>query len=216
MSIHSEVGYERSNQNGAPRTACRSPTRTILDAAVKVFAQKGFHLTTIKDIAKDANLAEGTIYNYFENKMALLIGILERMQMVARAAAQEEKNFVIGKDGNIQDFLRAFFFQPLQIFHGENIELYKIIFSEITVNKELRERFYQQILKPMLNVAQEALQRWADLGVISPLNIDLKARAIASMILGLLLQQSMDDQLLAEQWAELPDVLSQLILNGIA
>jgi AcrR family transcriptional regulator len=188
----------------------------ILDAAVKVFAQKGFHLTTIKDIAKEANLAEGTIYNYFENKTALLIGILERMQMVARAAAQEEKNFVIEKDGNIQDFLRAFLFQPLQIFHGENIELYKIIFSEITVNEELRERFSQQILEPMLNTAQIVLQRWADLGVISPLNIDLMARTIASMILGLLLQQSMGDQVLAKQWEELPDVLSRLIVYGIS
>lgn len=188
----------------------------ILDAAVKVFAQKGFHLTTIKDIAKEANLAEGTIYNYFENKTALLIGILERMQMVARAAAQEEKNFVIAKDGNIQDFLRAFLFQPLQIFHGENIELYKIIFSEITVNEELRKRFSQQILEPMLNTAQIVLQRWADLGVISPLNIDLMARAIASMILGLLLQQSIGDQVLTTQWEELPDVLSRLIAHGIS
>lgn len=188
----------------------------ILDAAVKVFAQKGFHLTTIKDIAKEANLAEGTIYNYFENKTALLIGILERMQMVARAAAQEEKTLQIGKDGNIQDFLRAFLFQPLQIFHGENIELYKIIFSEITVNEELRERFSQQILEPMLSTAQNVLQRWADLGVISPLNIDLMARTIASMILGLLLQQSMGDQVLTTQWEELPDVLSQWLVHGIS
>ena len=37
----------------------------ILDAATKVFAEKGFHSTTIKDIAREAGIADGTIYNYF-------------------------------------------------------------------------------------------------------------------------------------------------------
>src|SRR5947209_20545439 len=51
----------------------------ILDAATKVFAKKGFHPTTIKDIAKEAGIADGTIYNYFENKMSLMLGIFDRM-----------------------------------------------------------------------------------------------------------------------------------------
>src|SRR5436309_1359279 len=49
----------------------------ILDAATKVFAEKGFHPTTIKDIAREAGIADGTIYNYFENKTALMLGILD-------------------------------------------------------------------------------------------------------------------------------------------
>src|SRR5215467_7095021 len=51
----------------------------ILDAATKVFAEKGFHPTTIKDIAREAGIADGTIYIYFENKTALMLGILDRM-----------------------------------------------------------------------------------------------------------------------------------------
>src|SRR5437660_7884477 len=51
----------------------------ILDAATKVFAEKGFHPTTIKDIAREASIADGTIYIYFENKTALMLGILDRM-----------------------------------------------------------------------------------------------------------------------------------------
>ena len=68
----------------------------------------------------------------------------------------------------------------------------------------------------MLSTAQSVLQRWADLGVISSLNIDLMARTIASIILGLLLQQSLGDQVLTKQWEELPDVLSRLIVHGIS
>ncbi|NJM77475.1 MAG: helix-turn-helix transcriptional regulator [Acaryochloridaceae cyanobacterium RU_4_10] len=52
----------------------------ILDAAAKVFAEKGFHPATIRDVAREASIADGTIYNYFKNKSALLLGILERMR----------------------------------------------------------------------------------------------------------------------------------------
>lgn len=51
----------------------------ILDTAITVFAEKGFHKATIKDVAKVAKVADGTIYNYFENKTALVLGILDRL-----------------------------------------------------------------------------------------------------------------------------------------
>src|SRR5262245_61042913 len=57
----------------------------ILDAATQVFAQKGFHRATIRDVAKTAGVADGTIYTYFANKSALLLGILDRLnQTTAR------------------------------------------------------------------------------------------------------------------------------------
>src|SRR5215207_5539888 len=51
----------------------------IVDAATRVFADKGFHRATIKDIAHAAGIADGTIYNYFANKEALLSAILDRL-----------------------------------------------------------------------------------------------------------------------------------------
>ncbi len=49
--------------------------RQILDAAVRVFARKGYATATVADIAGSAHVAEGTIYNYFRNKEDLLIHI---------------------------------------------------------------------------------------------------------------------------------------------
>src|SRR5512147_1631665 len=51
----------------------------ILDAAARLFAEHGFHRTTTKDIAQAADVSEGTLYNYFENKNDLLFSILERL-----------------------------------------------------------------------------------------------------------------------------------------
>ena len=49
----------------------------ITDAAVEVFAEKGFHLARVSDIAKRAGVADGTIYLYFKNKEDLLLTIFE-------------------------------------------------------------------------------------------------------------------------------------------
>jgi len=49
----------------------------ILQAAIKVFAQKGFYSARISDIANEAKVADGTIYLYFNNKYDILISIFE-------------------------------------------------------------------------------------------------------------------------------------------
>ncbi len=51
----------------------------IIESAIAIIAQKGFQRTTIKDIAQHAGIADGTIYNYFANKEALLFSIMERL-----------------------------------------------------------------------------------------------------------------------------------------
>ncbi|MDI6755520.1 MAG: TetR/AcrR family transcriptional regulator [Thermodesulfobacteriota bacterium] len=49
----------------------------IIKAAVKVFAEKGFYNARVSEIAKEANVADGTIYLYFKNKDDILISLFE-------------------------------------------------------------------------------------------------------------------------------------------
>lgn len=50
---------------------------SIVEAAIDVFWQKGFHRTRISDIARAAGLSQGSIYNYVESKEALLYLVCE-------------------------------------------------------------------------------------------------------------------------------------------
>ncbi len=52
--------------------------RKIIRAATKVFAKKGFFNARISDIAKEAKVADGTIYLYFKNKFDILISVFEQ------------------------------------------------------------------------------------------------------------------------------------------
>ena len=49
----------------------------IIQAAVRVFAEKGFYNSRVSEIAKEANVADGTIYLYFKNKDDILISLFE-------------------------------------------------------------------------------------------------------------------------------------------
>ena len=49
----------------------------IIRAATKVFAKKGFFNARISDIAKEAKVADGTIYLYFNNKYDMLLSVFE-------------------------------------------------------------------------------------------------------------------------------------------
>jgi len=49
----------------------------ILQAAIKVFSEKGFYNSRVSEIAKEASVADGTIYLYFKNKDDILISLFE-------------------------------------------------------------------------------------------------------------------------------------------
>lgn len=66
--------------------------RQILDAAVRVFARKGFHATRVGDIAAEAGVAHGLLYHYFDSKDSLLEAVFEEnwSVLVARIGSVEE------------------------------------------------------------------------------------------------------------------------------
>lgn len=183
----------------------------ILEAAAIVFAEKGFHSTTIRDIAKKAGIADGTIYNYFANKHTLLLGIFDQMR---ESVIQENLPPDPGQM-DFRTFIRTFLAQPLMALKSNNFALFRIVISEMMVNEELRTLYYQQILQPTLMMAELYLQQQAGKPGYKLENPRLIVRAISGMVLGLTLEHIMGDPTLTEHWDQLPDVLTDLILNGL-
>lgn len=66
--------------------------RQILDAAVKVFATKGFHASRVGDIAEEAGIAYGLVYHYYKSKEELLETIFRTTwtEMLARVREVQE------------------------------------------------------------------------------------------------------------------------------
>src|SRR5437762_12392364 len=102
----------------------------ILDAATKVFAEKGFHPTTIKDIAREAGIADGTIYNYFENKTALMLGILDRLN----ESDKRVEDFSKFTELDFRRFMKAYLRDRLTVLQAGNFDLFRVVRSELMLN----------------------------------------------------------------------------------
>jgi TetR/AcrR family transcriptional regulator, fatty acid metabolism regulator protein len=77
----------------AERTqAVEDKRRLLLDAAVRVFARKGFHASRVGDIAEEAGVAHGLLYHYFRSKDQVLEAVFHEnwSVLVARIASVEE------------------------------------------------------------------------------------------------------------------------------
>src|ERR1700759_77527 len=74
----------------APKRRTDDKRQRILDAAVSVFAQKGFFASRINDVASAAGIADGTVYLYFESKDDILIKLFDQVMGEHLEAARQE------------------------------------------------------------------------------------------------------------------------------
>ena len=72
---------EQQSKATRRRLPRRQREAQILDAATRVFASKGYRAATTREIAAEAGVSEGTIYNYFDSKYDLLIAMSKRLAL---------------------------------------------------------------------------------------------------------------------------------------
>jgi TetR/AcrR family transcriptional regulator, fatty acid metabolism regulator protein len=72
--------------------AAEDKRRQLLDAAVRVFARKGFHASRVGDIAEEAGVAHGLLYHYFKSKDDVLEAVFDEnwSVLLGRIAAVEK------------------------------------------------------------------------------------------------------------------------------
>lgn len=183
----------------------------ILDAAARVFAEKGFHAASIKDVATAAGVAHGSIYTYFENKEALLLGLFDLM--TARTRAQVTP--LLHAEADPRAFLRAALHHPLAALTGGRAELFRIVIAEALVNRVFAGRVRTQLLDPMIEAAGDILGRTLYAGSPAPPDFDLRVRAMSSLMLGVIVQRVLYDDVLETHWDDIPDLLAEVLMSGL-
>jgi AcrR family transcriptional regulator len=183
----------------------------ILDAATRVFAEKGLHRATIRDVARAAGVADGTIYNYFDNKDALLIGILERVN----ESQQRATDIAAAGDTDPETFIRSYTAHRLAHLSTSNLDVLRVIVSELLVNPTLAQAYVAKVVAPTFTVGEQPFLAWQELGAVQTPDPQLATRAMAGMVLGLLLLRMLGDPYLEERWSEVGGVVADLLLHGL-
>jgi AcrR family transcriptional regulator len=183
----------------------------ILDAAAAVFAEKGFHRATTKEIARTAGVSEGTIYNYFDSKADLLIGIMTRLAELENL----DQELADALQSDVRDFFIAVFRHRVGLL-PQNHETIQAIMPEILVNPALRERFRRQFVQPTTTLFERYIRARIELGHIRPINVPLAVRTVQGMFVGLIILRILGDETLLSEWDELPEVLATILFDGLS
>ncbi|MDR3649782.1 MAG: TetR/AcrR family transcriptional regulator [Acidimicrobiales bacterium] len=183
----------------------------ILAAAKKVFARKGYHATTIADIAKAAKLSYGSIYWYFDSKDALFHALMEAEGQALRDHVTEALLTTPARGSPDAPF-RAAVRTTFEFFESDRA-LVKLLFRD---SYALGDRFekhlfgiYEAFISDIEKVVEDAQRR----GLI----VDAPARVVAYSVAALVGQVAhrrlvTDDGLPAEVAA---DFVVSLLLNGL-
>jgi AcrR family transcriptional regulator len=182
----------------------------IIDAAARVFAEKGFHRATTKEIASAAGVSEGTIYNYFDSKADLLIGIMARLAELE----QLDVELTQALQGDVKDFMIAIFRHRLaRIQRGQ--ELLQAVLPEVLIDPELRQRFYRQYVLRIATLMEQYVQARIELGHVRPVDVPLTVRVVQGTFIGLLILRILGDEPLQSGWDDVPEVLAALVFDGL-
>jgi len=101
--------------------------RQILDAAIRVFARQGFHACRVSDIAREAGVAYGLVYHYFDSKEQILNELFaERWSLMLSAIEEVDGRSIPARDK--LDAVAGFIIDS----YRHDPELMKVIIVEVT------------------------------------------------------------------------------------
>ncbi len=188
----------------------RTRREQIVEAATRVFAQKGFRRATTREVARAAGVSEGTIYNYFEGKDALLMAILERLNETERRA----EDFEEGMAADFRGFLKEYLRRRMSLI-WENREVFRVVLSEMLVNAGLRELYLRRVVEPTMRIAEENFRSRMEQGEVRETDAPLTTRSVAGAVLGVLVLGLLGDEEVGSRADEIPDVLAGLLIHGL-
>jgi len=185
----------------------------ILEAATRVFAEKGYHRATTKDIARAAEMAEGTIYLYFKNKAELLIALMEHLDQETTQSADLAAGLELSPRALLTKRLEDDLAQL-----GPNFDLMLAVLPEVLADPVMRAQYYERMVMPGVNGVIEHLQARQERGEVNVPNIPMAARIFVSAMLGLELMNILGDEAVREAWknpAQLAESMAQVLFDGL-
>ncbi len=163
----------------------------IIDAAIKVFAEKGFEGSKTRDIAREAKVAEGTIFRYFRTKKDLLVGLLLPLIVkFFRPVIFSSVERIINQEGQSMDDILTQIFVDRVALARKNEPLLKTVLTEAQFHPELLKPLREQVAPQLIPLIDEFFEEKMRDGTLRSLDPRLVTRTAMSLVLGYLLLTS--------------------------
>ena len=187
-------------------------TRTkILQAALQLFARRGYDGTTTKDLAKSAGVAEGTLFRYFANKKAILIE-------VATAGWVDILTDLLTELSEMGSYKAVSQVMRRRIINlRQNSDLLRVCFIEAQYHPELKESIQTEVINKMTDVAEAFFETAMSKGIYRQMN----PKIVAKVFLGIFAIAGFSDETIIDPNAspqamqEMAEGISDIFLRGV-
>ena len=185
----------------------------IIDAAMRVFAQKGFTKATNKDIAREAGITPGLIYYYFESKEALLNAILETRSPLQVISSLPPEALALPPEM----FLRMMIQRILSIMEGENmVGLIRVMLPEMIHNPALSS-IPASLFQRVFGLIGKYFEAKVVSGELRPIDTLLAVQVLIGSLIGFILRRQIihDPTALAYSQEQIADAIVDTMMNGM-
>lgn len=156
----------------------RAKTRKdrIMEAALRIFAEKSFQEATISEISKEAGVSEATIYEYFGTKEDLLFAIPEKISN----DTAKESHTVLPFIKDVEGRMRAILYSYVQLYQN-NPHYSALVLLQLMSNKRFRQTAAHEAIRRSAHRLLDIIRDGIADGTFRP---DADAYLIRSMLMG--------------------------------
>jgi len=193
----------------APARAVGEKFQRILDAAVSVFAEKGFHVARVTDIAARAGVADGTVYLYFKNKEDILMTAIN----TAFDAFVRDARVQLARIPSPSEKLRTLARMHLRAL-GSNRDMAVVFQMELRQSARFLAPFSHEHMVEYFGIVREAIREGQRNGEFRP---ELNEKIAANCFFGAL-DEMVTSWVLAQHEYQLEgaaDAVASVILRGM-
>ncbi|WP_281658309.1 TetR/AcrR family transcriptional regulator [Halobacillus sp. Cin3] len=184
--------------------------KQIIDAAVEVIAENGYHSSQVSKIAKKAGVADGTIYLYFKNKEDILVSLFQEKMGQFIEKIEQETTSRQSADEKLHTLIHTHFEQLAADHHLAIVTQLELRQS----NKDLRQKI-NNVLKRYLNVIDQIVEEGVEERLFRN---GLDRRLVRQMIFGMM-DETVTNWVMKDQRYNIVDQASEvhsLIIYGLA
>jgi AcrR family transcriptional regulator len=182
----------------------------ILTAAARTFAEKGYANTTTREVAEAADVAEGTLYNYFANKREILLAIAQETEAPMETAVMATEH-IRDRESVVALVERALDLQEAQV------RFWRSLLAEAWVDDAILQQFVAiRLARTHRRLTAFITERVAD-GSLRAVDPGLTAQLIIGMFVALIAPEvrGIKEPSTPQERRALAEAIVDLLLDGI-
>lgn len=212
------TGKRANRKSAGKRELSKAATREkLLESARREFAKKGFHGTSVRELAAAAGVSTGAFYGNFNNKREIFDTIIEEIYqaiktIMDRATEELIAEFKSSPSGQLTSrMVRA---TVDKIFRAamDYTDLFHILRREGLGNDPDFNRQFNRVWESFVQATRRTLETYINAGLVKPYDTDMVARAVVPMSISMMLYVHATDKSKAD---DAVDAISAMLDGGI-